>query len=412
MNDFNKKIIIVFVVLLLSITIGYAFLSANLNINGASTINNSTWNIYWNNVQVTSGSVSASTPVIDNIRTTVTYEVTLSKPGDFYEFTVDAENDGTIDAMIDTILSTLNNSEIQTLPSYLVYNVSYSDNTPILTKQELNAGTKETYKIRLEYKKDITTSDLPTTEQTLNLSFSVTYVQKDNTGVPIEHLTAFEADSWDTIVSNIRNNNTSNYNVGDTREVDLGSFGVHTIRIVNKSTPDDCKFTGFSQTGCGFVLEFVDIVTLRPVSTSSNIDGWGVNGVRSYINNTIYNALPEGLKNSIINTTVIYGNGAYASLLTGSVTDKMFILSAKELTGSSNGYDNADSYLRRLDYYTEVGNNESLMVKNYNNTAYSYWTRSADSSSSDEYIVISEYGHRWYADTQTNSGVVPAFRIG
>ncbi len=104
------------VLLLLLVTIGYAYLSTTLSINGSSKINDASWDIHFENVQVTEGSVTANNPVI-NPNTTVTYNVTLSKPGDFFEFTVDVKNDGSIDAMIDTVLSTLNNTEIQTLPA-------------------------------------------------------------------------------------------------------------------------------------------------------------------------------------------------------------------------------------------------------------------------------------------------------
>ena len=51
------------------------------------------------------------------------------------------------------------------------------------------------------------------------------------------------------------------YNVGDTKEIDMGTYGTHTLRIANKSTPSECSTEGFSQTACGFVLEFQDIIT-------------------------------------------------------------------------------------------------------------------------------------------------------
>ena len=52
----NRKLLIVFV-LLLFISIGYALLSQNLNINGYSKVHNSTWNIHFDNIDVKSGSV-------------------------------------------------------------------------------------------------------------------------------------------------------------------------------------------------------------------------------------------------------------------------------------------------------------------------------------------------------------------
>ena len=177
----NKLSTLLLVAILLLLTVGYAYLSTNLNITGTSTINSSNWNVYFDNVQVTAGSVTATTPVIDTAKTAVTYEVTLNKPGDFYEFTVDVKNDGSIDAMVESVSSKLNNSEITTLPDYLDYSVTYDDGREVYSKQKLSSSSKETYKIHIGYKKDITANQLPGEAQTLSLSFTTKYEQADST---------------------------------------------------------------------------------------------------------------------------------------------------------------------------------------------------------------------------------------
>ena len=86
---------------------------------------------------------------------------------------------------------------------------------------------------------------------------------------------SFANDSWETIAENVKNGIM--YNVGDTKEVTLtGEWaGTYTIRIANNSTPDECKTEGFSQTACGFVVEFVDIITNHVMnSTNTNLGGW------------------------------------------------------------------------------------------------------------------------------------------
>ena len=72
---------------------------------------------------------------------------------------------------------------------------------------------------------------------------------------------SFSTDSWKTIIKAVKNNNISKYNVGDTKTIDMGTYGTHTLRIANTSTPSKCSTSGFSQTACGFVLEFADIIT-------------------------------------------------------------------------------------------------------------------------------------------------------
>ena len=160
------------IVLLLLVSVGYAVLSNNLNIVGVSTINNSTWDIHWENVQVKTGSVTASTPTIDTAKTTVSYSVALTIPGDYYEFTVDAVNAGAIDGMVSVVSNKLNGTEITTLPSYLEYKVTYDDGVDIAPNHLLAANTSEKYKVHVGYKKDISVSDIPSNDQTLNLSFS------------------------------------------------------------------------------------------------------------------------------------------------------------------------------------------------------------------------------------------------
>ena len=87
--------------ILLGITVGFALLSTTLKINGTAGIKSSQWDIHWENVQVNNEStVTTEEPAITENRTKVTYEVNLELPGDFYEFTVDAKNDGSINGKI------------------------------------------------------------------------------------------------------------------------------------------------------------------------------------------------------------------------------------------------------------------------------------------------------------------------
>ena len=130
----KNRILIIFL-LLIGITVGYAVLSNTVQSNGTSKIQNPTWDIHFDHVQVTEGSVPTTNEgnkaaSIDN-PTTVSYAVTLPKPGDFYEFTVDAVNEGSMNAMVDVVHSTIKVGdevkEVNELPRWLLYNISYLD---------------------------------------------------------------------------------------------------------------------------------------------------------------------------------------------------------------------------------------------------------------------------------------------
>ncbi len=55
----NLKLILF--ILLVSISLGYAFLRTDLTINGTGKIAATSWDIHFNNIQVTNGSVTLST---------------------------------------------------------------------------------------------------------------------------------------------------------------------------------------------------------------------------------------------------------------------------------------------------------------------------------------------------------------
>ncbi|MBR6137625.1 MAG: hypothetical protein IKQ06_05670 [Bacilli bacterium] len=175
MRNKRKTYTLGIILLVLFLGIGYAYLSTTLSINGTTDIDSNTWNVYWNNVQVTSGSVTGEqvtqTPTIDTNKTTVSFHVRLKEPGEFYEFTVDAVNAGTIDAMIDNITKT------STIPNYLKYTITYSSGAEISQKNYLRSNSTEVYKVRIEYSNNINPSDLPSTSQSISLSFGVTYIQ-------------------------------------------------------------------------------------------------------------------------------------------------------------------------------------------------------------------------------------------
>ena len=408
----NIKILLF--ILILGLGIGYAYINSDLNINGTAQVNSANWDVHWANIQVTNGSVGASSPTISN-QTTVNYNITLNTPGDYYEFTVDAVNGGSIDAMIDTIDSKLNGATITTLPAYLKYTVTYSDGVPLEANHQLLHNTTETYKVRIEYRTDIELNQLPTTNQNLTLQFTVTYRQATDDAVVVPHPVSFANDSWSTIVTAVQSGNTSNYNVGDTKTVDMGSLGTHTLRIANKSTPAECGTTGFSQTACGFVLEFTNIIINHSMnSTSTNVGGWLSSEMRSFVNNDIYNSFPTELKSGIIDTMVVSGHGSNDTN-NFVTTDKVYLLSPKEVYNYGTN-DTSASFTRQLDYYNSYGVSNSNCSRAKKKIGFSkqlWWLRSANQNYNTGFFDVEEDGSIiGNGESVCMDGVSPAFRIG
>ena len=239
-----------------------------------------------------------------------------------------------------------------------------------------------------------------------------------NPGYFTEKPSTFSTDSWATIVSSVKAGNTRGYKVGETKTIDLGTtYGTHTLRIANTSTPSECSASGFSQSACGFVLEFADIILYKEFNSStSNTGGWSSSELRTFINNDIYNALPVDLRNIIIDTVVVSGHGKSDS--TNFVTtDKLYLLAPKEIFSNwSNSYDTAKSLTRTFDYYINAGvttSNYSGAKKYKGTSAYYWWLRSAYSTSNSDFFRVNRSGGWSGSNTATAAnGVSPAFRIG
>lgn len=185
----KKNGILILMLIVLTISIGYAAITTTLSIIGTANIKKSSWNIHWTNVQIEPGSVATTEEnkarITDSKSTIVEYSVVLNNPGDYYEFTVDAINEGSLDGMIDSIESKLNDELITSLPSYLKYTVTYDDDSEILKNHKLKSGDTETYKVRIEFRNDenVDPSTFPQTEQVFNFSFNINYKQADSNAI-------------------------------------------------------------------------------------------------------------------------------------------------------------------------------------------------------------------------------------
>ncbi len=176
----NKPLLYFVFFVFASVTVGYAALSTTLSITGKGTLSKNSWDIHFENLVIVDNGASVVTtaPTIDSTKTKVSFNITLSKPGDTYEFTVDAVNKGTIDAMLSGFSATSLTTDQQ---KYLTYTVTYSDGATISTKDYLKKGTSETIRVRVRFKDDLTATDLPSSAETLNLTATFVYVQADST---------------------------------------------------------------------------------------------------------------------------------------------------------------------------------------------------------------------------------------
>lgn len=325
----------------------------------------------------------------------------------------DLNGDGSVDSVDSLKLKQCLSGQDIGLPRNYINTYSNIENNVIYSDDIIKAGEEAIYFVWL-YLDNTTPNDAQKTFFVGNLDVVGEYIPKVS---PV----SFSTDSWDTIVNAVRENNTGKYNVGDTKEIDLGDYGTHTLRIANKSTPKECSTQGFSQTACGFVLEFTDIITTHNINDEISSEGGFPSSVmRTFINNDIYNAFPSGVKEQIASTFVASGaNKDYEEGEAVTSTDKLFLLSLSEIYSNDIEEltsDGAIAFTRQLDYYANKRvstSNHSAAIKKYNGTNSVWWLRTATSGSYSNFLSVLADG-TWNITYSADRvyGVSPAFKIG
>ena len=169
----DNKILLLFL-LLMSIGIGYAALTTTLSINGTTNVATNSWNIHFANLQVKDGSVTGNPDAtLSGNSMSITYGGELAQPGDYYEFTVDVVNEGSLPGKVSIVGLTGNNTE------YLSTSYTYSNGKSIEIGDILNAGASKRLTIKAWIPEDIDTSLLPTEDTPITLTFNLQYVQSE-----------------------------------------------------------------------------------------------------------------------------------------------------------------------------------------------------------------------------------------
>ena len=214
----NKKILLVVVLLMLfGFGIGYALLSSKLSITGSGIFKKNSWNVYFDNIVVSDGSVSGNVDITSD--TVMNFNANFNKPGDYYEFSVDVINDGSLDAKVDSI-SLGGNEDIK---NFVDYTISYVDGMEIAKGDKLSSLKKETIRVKIQYRSDINVSDLNNNDIDTSFSFELKYIQDDGTAV--ERLSSLVG----SLVKDVKDSNNLIFN----KVITSGEEGVYLLENTN-----------------------------------------------------------------------------------------------------------------------------------------------------------------------------------
>lgn len=180
----NTQVLVIAVLsfAILFMSVGFATYASTLNINGTATVKANKWSVHYvNNVYTESAnSVAATSHSVTD--TDFVFSVTLTKPGDFYETTLNVINDGTFNANLKAItMSTLTPAQ----QKYLKYTVTYDGTAYTASNSSVNnalpfanGSNTKAVKVRLEYIQPESSADLPTeNDVTVTLTASLDYEQ-------------------------------------------------------------------------------------------------------------------------------------------------------------------------------------------------------------------------------------------
>ena len=421
----RKSVIIIAIILM---SIGFAVISTTLVINGNIKVseNEEDFSVIFTAASIDGNDVYNS--VIDDTKKIITFETSnLSKIGDksilTYEITNNSSN-------YDANVSVTCVSKTGTTKYTSIINKLENDTKKVASKRSVNGSLTITL--------NKTPIEETIEEYTCKLDF--TAIERDTLGKNIPEPVSFETDSWETIQKAVQKGNTAKYSVGDTKKVTIASHTndcssitgsgadyvcnssvepekVVTVRISNMSK---CTNGETSETACGFVVEFVDIIENHNYNKAdatntngTNKGGWRDSEMRAYINGTLYNSFPSQLQNVIVSTKVISGYGNIFGETNFETQDKLYLLSTKEIYNTSQ-FDTIEDETRQLDFYsirkTDVTNNDEV-IKKYNIKPAFWWLRSAYSSYTHDFIVINSLGTVGNNRSLLINGISLAFRI-
>lgn len=165
--------------LILFISVGFAYLSTNLYTNGTSIIKGTRWSIYFDNIDNENSTYQINNnATISEDKKSVDFEVTFEKPGDEYYFYVDVVNAGNLDAMLDSYEVTGLTADQK---KYLEWNVTYADGIELKKYDLLSKESTDTLRVGITFIEDVNYDDLPQeSDISVSVKFKANYVQADS----------------------------------------------------------------------------------------------------------------------------------------------------------------------------------------------------------------------------------------
>lgn len=217
--------------------------------------------------------------------------------------------------------------------------------------------------------------------------------------------TSFDSitDTWAEIIANVNNGTyATKYSVGDTKNLDFGSEGVHKMQIVAFDTDDLADNSGKAH--ITWICKDLLSTTHRMNATSTTSGGYEATEMRTYLSGTILPKLPAEVQAAILEVKKVqstYENGAV--IKDGQTTaEKLWIPSDHEM-GLGTTYETTGAV------YSSIFSSNANRIKYGSGSAIYWWLRSAYSANGFRCVRGSGSGGNYNANVA--NGVAPGFCI-
>lgn len=157
------------------LTVAFAALNTTLTVSGTSMLKQASWEIRFQtptNIQNSAGARFTTAPNV--VGTATSFVGELDEPGDYLEFTLPIKNNGTIDAILSTVITSVTGID----NDLLNFTVVDATATPLANgSMTLDGGETKNITLRLTYMTDINPVDLPVANRSLAISVTLLWEQ-------------------------------------------------------------------------------------------------------------------------------------------------------------------------------------------------------------------------------------------
>ena len=150
-------------------------------------------------------------------------------------------------------------------------------------------------------------------------------------------------------------------------------------------------------------------------STNTNVGGFAECAMRTALNTTVYNQLPDDLKAIISEVSVASGIGNSTTSGTTASDNKLFLASEYEIFGAKTYSIGTSEGSPQFGYWALHNSNADRVKTKINSTSAQYWwfwwLRSPYSGNSTFFCGVSNSGFANFNGSNYLSGVCPCFAI-